>query len=142
MLRFIPHRTALVTGSSSRATARCSDSSDSSFSPPSAVPQALSFSPEKSDFTFSKSIAEEVALDEAQPLEDMAPGEVNETHGVRWCQGLRSRPGSWVVASGRDPRVAAAGLHPVTPGPPCQLCAKQEVGTSSLWRRKSCTSPL
>ncbi|XP_015982210.2 G2 and S phase-expressed protein 1 isoform X2 [Rousettus aegyptiacus] len=68
-------RTALVTGSSSRATARCSDSSDSSFSPPSAVPQALSFSPEKSDFTFSKSIAEEVALDEAQPLEDMAPGE-------------------------------------------------------------------
>nr|KAF6495130.1 G2 and S-phase expressed 1 [Rousettus aegyptiacus] len=75
MLLFIPHRTALVTGSSSRATARCSDSSDSSFSPPSAVPQALSFSPEKSDFTFSKSIAEEVALDEAQPLEDMAPGE-------------------------------------------------------------------
>ncbi|XP_036093563.1 G2 and S phase-expressed protein 1 isoform X1 [Rousettus aegyptiacus] len=68
-------KTALVTGSSSRATARCSDSSDSSFSPPSAVPQALSFSPEKSDFTFSKSIAEEVALDEAQPLEDMAPGE-------------------------------------------------------------------
>lgn len=104
MLLFIPHRTALVTGSSSWATARCSDSSDSSFSPPSAVPQALSFSPEKSDFTFSKSIAEEVALDEAQPPEDVTPSEVKETAGVCWCRrGLRNLPGSWVVAPGRDP---------------------------------------
>lgn len=68
------------------------------------MPQALSFSPEKSDFTFSKSIAEEVALDEAQPPEDVTPSEVKETAGVCWCRrGLRNLPGSWVVAPGRDP---------------------------------------
>ncbi|XP_012612478.2 G2 and S phase-expressed protein 1 [Microcebus murinus] len=42
-------------------------SPDGSYSPPSSVPQALNFSPEKSDFTFSKSITTEAALDEAKP---------------------------------------------------------------------------
>nr|XP_014719957.2 G2 and S phase-expressed protein 1 [Equus asinus] len=57
--------------SQSKAASGCSDlSSDGSFSPPSAVPQALSFSPEKSDFTFSKSVTTEAALAEAQVPED------------------------------------------------------------------------
>ncbi|XP_065780440.1 G2 and S phase-expressed protein 1 [Muntiacus reevesi] len=50
-------------------------SPDGSCSPPSAVPQALDFSPEKSDFFFSQSITTEVALDEVQPLEATAPSE-------------------------------------------------------------------
>uniref|UniRef100_A0A8C3VZG7 G2 and S phase-expressed protein 1 N-terminal domain-containing protein n=1 Tax=Catagonus wagneri TaxID=51154 RepID=A0A8C3VZG7_9CETA len=51
-----------------RAASGPADTSlDGSFSPPSAVPQALSFSPEKSDFTFSKSIAAEAAAPEATP---------------------------------------------------------------------------
>ncbi|XP_032973210.1 G2 and S phase-expressed protein 1 isoform X2 [Rhinolophus ferrumequinum] len=68
-------RTAPVTGSNSKAASRCSDLSDGDFSPPSAVPQALNFSPEKSDFTVSQSIATEVTLDEAQPPEDTSPSE-------------------------------------------------------------------
>ncbi|XP_014648780.1 PREDICTED: G2 and S phase-expressed protein 1 [Ceratotherium simum simum] len=69
-------RTSPRRESNSKAASGCSDlSSDESFSPPSAVPQALSFSPEKSDFTFSKSATTEVALDEAQPPEDAAPSE-------------------------------------------------------------------
>ncbi|XP_074182684.1 G2 and S phase-expressed protein 1 [Rhinolophus sinicus] len=68
-------RTAPVTGSNSKAASRRSDLSDGGFSPPPAVPQALNFSPEKSDFTVSKSIATEVALDDAQPPEDTSPSE-------------------------------------------------------------------
>ncbi|XP_069346959.1 G2 and S phase-expressed protein 1 [Eulemur rufifrons] len=50
-------------------------SPDGSFSPPSSVPQALNFSPEKSDFTFSKSITTEATLDEAEPRAAPAPSE-------------------------------------------------------------------
>ncbi|XP_036723396.1 G2 and S phase-expressed protein 1 isoform X3 [Balaenoptera musculus] len=69
-------RTAPVREGDSRAAARPSDwSPDGSFPPASALPQALNFSPEKSDFTFSKSITTEVALDEAQPPEAATPSE-------------------------------------------------------------------
>ncbi|XP_059968953.1 G2 and S phase-expressed protein 1 isoform X2 [Mesoplodon densirostris] len=69
-------RTAPVREGDSRATAGPSDwSPDGSFPPASAVPQALNFSPEKSDFIFSKSITTEVALDEAQPPEATTPSE-------------------------------------------------------------------
>ncbi|XP_004380120.1 G2 and S phase-expressed protein 1 [Trichechus manatus latirostris] len=47
-----------TTESSTKGTSRPSDPSSDSFSPPSAVPQALNFSPEKRDFTFSKNITE------------------------------------------------------------------------------------
>ncbi|XP_061061249.1 G2 and S phase-expressed protein 1 [Eubalaena glacialis] len=69
-------RTAPVREGDSRAAAGPSDwSPDGSFPAASAVPQALNFSPEKSDFTFSKSITTEVALDEAQPPEAATPSE-------------------------------------------------------------------
>ncbi|XP_072829813.1 G2 and S phase-expressed protein 1 isoform X2 [Vicugna pacos] len=69
-------RTAPATESARRAAPRGSDSSpDGSLSPPSAVPQALNFSPEKSDLTFSKSIGTEAAPAEAQPPEDPPPSE-------------------------------------------------------------------
>ncbi|KAK2497566.1 hypothetical protein MC885_008380 [Smutsia gigantea] len=60
--------------SSKAASGRSGLSPDASFSP-SSVPQALNFSPEKSDFPFSKSITTKVALDEAQPPEDSSPAE-------------------------------------------------------------------
>lgn len=60
-------------------------SPDGSFPPASAVPQALNFSPEKSDFSFSKSITTEVALDEAQPPEATTPSEVREADSVDLC---------------------------------------------------------
>lgn len=50
-------------------------SPDGSCSPLSAVPQALDFSPEKSDFTFSQSFTTEVTLDGEQPPEAAAPSE-------------------------------------------------------------------
>ncbi|TEA32278.1 hypothetical protein DBR06_SOUSAS6610239, partial [Sousa chinensis] len=69
-------RTAPVREGDSRAAAGPSGwSPDGSFPPASAVPQALNFSPEKSDFMFSKSITTEVALDEAQPPEATTPSE-------------------------------------------------------------------
>ncbi|XP_022452677.1 G2 and S phase-expressed protein 1 isoform X2 [Delphinapterus leucas] len=69
-------RTAPVREGDSRAAAGPSGwSPDGSFPPASAVPQALNFSPEKSDFSFSKSITTEVALDEAQPPEATTPSE-------------------------------------------------------------------
>lgn len=58
-------------------------SSDGSLSP--AVPQALSFSPEKSEAAVSESAAAERALDAALPPEEAAPREVKETtpgHGA------------------------------------------------------------
>ncbi|XP_051684102.1 G2 and S phase-expressed protein 1 isoform X2 [Oryctolagus cuniculus] len=42
---------------------------------PSAVPQALNFSPEKSDFTLPKSTSTEATLDEAKSSADARPGE-------------------------------------------------------------------
>ncbi|XP_049550563.1 G2 and S phase-expressed protein 1 isoform X2 [Orcinus orca] len=69
-------RTAPVREGDSRAAAGPSGwSPDGSFPPASAVPQALNFSPEKSDFMFSKSVTTEVALDEAQPPEATTPSE-------------------------------------------------------------------
>lgn len=62
-------------GDGQPASRRPDLSPDRSCSPPSAVPQALDFSPEKSDFTFSQSITAEVALDQAQPPEATAPSE-------------------------------------------------------------------
>ncbi|XP_070309617.1 G2 and S phase-expressed protein 1 isoform X2 [Odocoileus virginianus] len=62
-------------GDGQPAFRRPDSSPDGSCSPPSAVPQALDFSPEKSDFTFSQSITAEVALDEAQSTEATAPSE-------------------------------------------------------------------
>nr|XP_045376504.1 G2 and S phase-expressed protein 1 [Camelus bactrianus] len=69
-------RTAPATESAHRAAPRGLYSSpDGSLSPPSAVPQALNFSPEKSDLTFSKSIGTEAAPAEVQPPEDPPPSE-------------------------------------------------------------------
>ncbi|XP_007453964.1 PREDICTED: G2 and S phase-expressed protein 1 [Lipotes vexillifer] len=69
-------RTAPVREGDSRAAAGPSDwSPDGSFPSASAVPQALNFSPEKSDFSFPKSVTTEAALDEAQPPEATAPAE-------------------------------------------------------------------
>nr|XP_031319319.1 G2 and S phase-expressed protein 1 [Camelus dromedarius] len=69
-------RTAPATESARRAAPRGLYSSpDGSLSPPSAVPQALNFSPEKSDLTFSKSIGTEAAPAEVQPPEDPPPSE-------------------------------------------------------------------
>lgn len=63
-------RTAPVREASSKAASgRSGLSPDASFSP-SSVPQALNFSPEKRDFSFSKA-----ALDGAQPPEDSSPAE-------------------------------------------------------------------
>ncbi|KAM5335642.1 G2 and S phase-expressed protein 1 isoform 2-T2 [Glossophaga mutica] len=56
----------------------CSDeASDGSCSPPAAVPQALSFSPEKekSDFTFPTGVAAAQAPGETQPAAETAPAE-------------------------------------------------------------------
>lgn len=64
-------RTAPVREASNKtASGRSGLSPDASFSP-SSVPQALNFSPEKRDFSFSKA-----ALDGAQPPEDSSPAEV------------------------------------------------------------------
>nr|XP_053775712.1 G2 and S phase-expressed protein 1 isoform X3 [Desmodus rotundus] len=52
------------------------ESSDGSFSPLAAVPQALSFSPEKSDFTFPASVAAAQVPVEAQPPAEMPPAEM------------------------------------------------------------------
>ncbi|XP_040090469.1 G2 and S phase-expressed protein 1 [Oryx dammah] len=62
-------------GDGQPASRRPDLSPDGSCSPPSAVPQALDFSPEKSDLTFSQSIAAEVTLDGEQPPEAVAPSE-------------------------------------------------------------------
>ena len=62
-------------------------SPDGSCSPLSAVPQALDFSPEKSDFTFSQSFTTEVTLDGEQPPEAAAPSEVRAQVGPP-CAGL------------------------------------------------------
>ncbi|XP_059968952.1 G2 and S phase-expressed protein 1 isoform X1 [Mesoplodon densirostris] len=103
-------RTAPVREGDSRATAGPSDwSPDGSFPPASAVPQALNFSPEKSDFIFSKSITTEVALDEAQPPEATTPSEVREADIVGLCcPGLP--PGDRGMLS-----VALAPLVPAAP---------------------------
>lgn len=78
-------------------------SPDGSFPPASAVPQALNFSPEKSDFMFSKSVTTDVALHEAQPPEATTPSEVREADSVDLCcPGLP--PGD-------------RGMSPVTPAP-------------------------
>lgn len=52
------------------------ESSDGSFSPLAALPQALSFSPEKSDFTFPASVAAAQGPVEAQPPAEMPPAEM------------------------------------------------------------------
>ncbi|XP_012374911.2 G2 and S phase-expressed protein 1 isoform X2 [Dasypus novemcinctus] len=46
-----------------------------SISPPSVVPQALNFSPEKSDFLFLKTITTEATLNEAKATEETSPNE-------------------------------------------------------------------
>lgn len=61
---------------SSEATSGCKDSSpEGPLSPPSAVPQALHFSPEERDLSFAKSVSTEVALGAAQPPGDTAASE-------------------------------------------------------------------
>lgn len=52
-------------------------SSDESSSPPSSVPQALNFSPEKSDFPPSQGSSTGAAQGEAESCEDMRPSEVH-----------------------------------------------------------------
>ncbi|XP_049740628.1 G2 and S phase-expressed protein 1 [Elephas maximus indicus] len=60
-----------ATQSSRKVASRPSDSSsDGSCSSPSAVPQALNFSPEKRDFTFSKNTTTEATLTEAKTTEN------------------------------------------------------------------------
>ncbi|XP_008701098.1 G2 and S phase-expressed protein 1 isoform X1 [Ursus maritimus] len=69
-------RAAPTRGGNSKAASRREDSSpDGPFSPPSAVPQALHFSPEKSDLTFSRGISTEVELDAAPPPGDTSASE-------------------------------------------------------------------
>uniref|UniRef100_A0A667H1I7 G2 and S-phase expressed 1 n=1 Tax=Lynx canadensis TaxID=61383 RepID=A0A667H1I7_LYNCA len=60
---------------SEAASGRQDSSSDGSCSPPSAVPQALNFSPEKSDLAVPKSITAEGVPAAAQPPEDTRPRE-------------------------------------------------------------------
>ncbi|XP_051015375.1 G2 and S phase-expressed protein 1 [Acomys russatus] len=57
-------------------------SSDESSSPPSSVPQALDFSPEKSDFPLCQGSSTGAAQGEAEPREDTSPSEV---HGGGCC---------------------------------------------------------
>ncbi|XP_011227711.2 G2 and S phase-expressed protein 1 isoform X1 [Ailuropoda melanoleuca] len=69
-------RAAPTRGGNSKAASRREDSSpDGPFSPPSAVPQALHFSPEKSDLAFSRGISTEVELDAAPPPGDTPASE-------------------------------------------------------------------
>ncbi|XP_042804070.1 G2 and S phase-expressed protein 1 isoform X3 [Panthera leo] len=69
-------RAAPTGASRSEAASRREDSSsDGSCSPPSAVPQALNFSPEKSDLAVPKSVTAEGVLAAAQPPEDTRPRE-------------------------------------------------------------------
>ncbi|XP_032738658.1 G2 and S phase-expressed protein 1 [Lontra canadensis] len=69
-------RAAPTQRNSIEATSGREDSSpEGPLSPPSAVPQALHFSPEERDLTFTKSIGTEVALDAAQPPGDAAASE-------------------------------------------------------------------
>ncbi|XP_045869450.1 G2 and S phase-expressed protein 1 isoform X2 [Meles meles] len=70
-------RAAPTQRNSSEATSGREDSSpEGPLSPPSAVPQALHFSPEERDSTFAKSVSAEVALGAAQPAGDAAASEV------------------------------------------------------------------
>uniref|UniRef100_A0ABI8A2L1 G2 and S phase-expressed protein 1 N-terminal domain-containing protein n=1 Tax=Felis catus TaxID=9685 RepID=A0ABI8A2L1_FELCA len=69
-------RAAPTRASRSEAASRREDSSsDGSCSPPSAVPQALNFSPEKSDLAVPKSITAEGVPAAARPPEDTRPRE-------------------------------------------------------------------
>lgn len=78
-----PSRRAAPGSGGSQAAAPGSDvSSDGSLSP--AVPQALSFSPEKREAPVSESVATELALDAARPPEEAAPREVKETDSLSW----------------------------------------------------------
>ncbi|GAB5574366.1 G2 and S phase-expressed protein 1 isoform X3 [Prionailurus iriomotensis] len=71
-----PPRAAPTRTSRSEAASRREDSSsDGSCSPPSAVPQALNFSPEKSDLAVPKSITAEGVPAAARPPEDTRPRE-------------------------------------------------------------------
>ncbi|XP_055230337.1 G2 and S phase-expressed protein 1 isoform X2 [Gorilla gorilla gorilla] len=68
-------RTEPTRESNRKTDSRLVDVSPDRGSPPSRVPQALNFSPEESDSTFSKSTATEVAREEAKPGGDAAPSE-------------------------------------------------------------------
>uniref|UniRef100_H2QLW6 G2 and S-phase expressed 1 n=1 Tax=Pan troglodytes TaxID=9598 RepID=H2QLW6_PANTR len=68
-------RTEPTRESNRKTDSRLVDVSPDRGSPPSRVPQALNFSPEESDSTFSKSTATEVAREEAKPGGDAAPNE-------------------------------------------------------------------
>ncbi|XP_058287810.1 G2 and S phase-expressed protein 1 isoform X2 [Hylobates moloch] len=68
-------RTEPTRESNRKTDSRLVDVSPDGGSPPSRVPQALNFSPEESDSTFSKSTTTEVALEEAKPDGDAAPSE-------------------------------------------------------------------
>ncbi|XP_063518819.1 G2 and S phase-expressed protein 1 isoform X2 [Pongo pygmaeus] len=68
-------RTEPTRESNRKTDSRLMDVSPDRGSPPSRVPQALNFSPEESDSTFSKSTATEVAREEAKPGGDAAPSE-------------------------------------------------------------------
>lgn len=70
-------RAAPTQRNSSEATSGRKDSSpEGPLSPPSAVPQALHFSPEERDLSFAKNVSTEVALGAAQPPGDTAASEV------------------------------------------------------------------
>nr|XP_055109933.1 G2 and S phase-expressed protein 1 isoform X4 [Symphalangus syndactylus] len=68
-------RTEPTRESNRKTDSRLVDVSPDGGSPPSRVPQALNFSPEESDSTFSKSTATEVAREESKPGGDAAPSE-------------------------------------------------------------------
>lgn len=101
-------------------------SSDESSSPPSAVPQALTFSPEKSDFPPSQASSTGAAQGEAEPLEDTHPTEV---HGG----GCSSTP-SEVHGESRT------GTHSSLPASPCGWgpCFQQDRRGAQDYGLKKC----
>lgn len=79
-LLFLPPRAELTQESPSNGSGGQGQglSSDESSSPPSAVPQVLIFSPEKSDFPPSQAASTGAAPQgEAEPREDTLPSEVH-----------------------------------------------------------------
>lgn len=115
---FLSGRAAPTRDTDSTATSRREDSSpDGSLSPPSAVAQALNFSPEKTGLTLSESISTEVVLDAAQPPGDTPTGEVRE---LPWTSGAcpRRGPTQHGVPQSRSPGLGLSCSGPLGPAVP------------------------
>ncbi|KAK1327625.1 hypothetical protein QTO34_012914 [Cnephaeus nilssonii] len=104
-------RAAPGSGGSQAAAPGSDVSSDGSLSP--AVPQALSFSPEKREAPVSESVATELALDAARPPEEAAPRE------------------AVLVDVPLDPHVTPSAGHPLGDPPLIDLGATPEAPVAS-----------